>query len=61
MTIKSALPTDAEIYAVNWLGARLFRVKPVRQDGQSLTIAVSRSDDVFFYEIVAPAAKNAGR
>jgi len=49
LTIK--LPGIQQLYAVNWLGKRLYRVEPVRRDRSSLTFAAKRDDDIFFYEL----------
>jgi hypothetical protein len=51
VTLKLPGLETAPIYAVNWLGKRLYQVKPIAATGQSLTFATIRDDDVFCYEI----------
>ena len=51
-TVKLDFPTEPEIYAVNWLGNRLFRVNPIKASRKSVTFMTARSDDIFCYEIV---------
>ena len=51
-TIKLDFPKPPAIYAVNWLGKRLFQVKPINASDLSVTFMTARSDDIFCYEIV---------
>jgi hypothetical protein len=41
-----------KIYAVNWLGKRIFDVVPLRVTEEELTFQSARQDDIFCYEIV---------
>ena len=54
VTVKLPLPENPTIYAVNWLGKRLYQVKPIAAGKDSVTFATIRDDDVFCYEIVRP-------
>jgi hypothetical protein len=51
VTVKLKLPRKPKIYAVNWLGKRLYEVKPISSSKSSLTFATIRDDDIFCYEI----------
>lgn len=51
VTIKHSFKTTPKVYAVNWLGKRIFSVKPLRAGADSVTIATARHNDVFCYEI----------
>jgi hypothetical protein len=51
VTVKAPLPAGAHVYAVNWLGKRLYQVKPIAASKEALTFATIRDDDVFCYEI----------
>jgi hypothetical protein len=51
VTVKAPLPAGVKVYAVNWLGKRLYRVKPIAASADALTFATIRDDDVFCYEI----------
>ena len=52
VTVKLPVPADPQVYAVNWLGERLYRVKPTSAGKAGLTFATIRDDDVFCYEIL---------
>jgi hypothetical protein len=52
VTIKVPVPANPEIYAVNWLGQRIYRIRPIATNAQGLTFATVRDNDVFCYEIV---------
>jgi hypothetical protein len=54
VTVKSPFAKPPAIYAVNWLGKRIFSVKPIRADAAAVTFATARHNDVFCYEIVVP-------
>src|SRR5262249_33967872 len=41
-----------KIYAVNWLGKRIFQVAPQQVSDEQLTFQSARHDDIFCYEIV---------
>ena len=51
VTVKLSFLKEPQIYAVNWLGKRLFKVKPVEVTDESVCFMTARSDDVFCYEI----------
>src|SRR5262249_54157981 len=51
VTVKLPGLARAPIYAVNWLGQRLYQVRPIAATKESLTFATIRDDDVFCYEI----------
>lgn len=52
VTIKLPFPNIPRIYAVNWLGRRIFRVVPLRITKKSTTFMTARHDDIFCYEIL---------
>jgi hypothetical protein len=52
VTIKLSLPGNTEIYAVNWLGQRIYRVRPIAANPHGLTFATVRDNDVFCYEVL---------
>lgn len=52
ITVRLPFAQAQKIYAVNWLGKRLFEVKPLHSDADSVTFMSARHDDVFCYEIV---------
>ncbi|MBI4026508.1 MAG: hypothetical protein HY360_16095 [Verrucomicrobia bacterium] len=52
VTVKLPLPENPEIYAVNWLGKRLYRVKPISASKERVTFAAIRDDDLFCYEVL---------
>jgi len=54
VTVKLPAGGPPEIYAVNWLGKRLFRVNPSRRGEDGVSFATARHDDIFCYEIVQP-------
>jgi hypothetical protein len=41
-----------KIYAVNWLGKRIFEVAPLRATEGELSFQSARHDDIFCYEII---------
>ncbi|HNS49413.1 MAG TPA: hypothetical protein PKM61_07810, partial [bacterium] len=45
VTVKLPFRGTPEIYAVNWLGKRLYRVKPLRSGRNELTFETCRDDD----------------
>lgn len=51
VTVKLPFPQKPEVYAVNWLGKRLFKVKPTAEDEERITFMTARHDDIFCYEI----------
>lgn len=51
ITVKAPMPASPKVYAVNWLGKRLYRVQPISASADALTFASIRDDDVFCYEI----------
>ena len=42
---------EPKIYAVNWLGKRIFEVKPEKATDENVTFQSARHDDIFCYEI----------
>ncbi len=52
VTIKLPFEKPPTIYAVNWLGKRLFEVKPEEVAKDHVTFSTARHDDIFIYEIV---------
>lgn len=52
LRIKAAFKKSPRIYAGNWLGFRLFSVKPQGWTPRSVTFRAKRDDDIFFYEIL---------
>jgi len=50
--ITVRLPRVKAIYGVNWLGKRLYEIKPLKKDNRSITFLSKRDDDIFFYELV---------
>jgi len=51
VTVKLPMPQPVTVYAVNWLGKRLYQVKPISAAQDSVTFATIRDDDIFCYEI----------
>lgn len=45
---------DAKVYAVNWLGKRIFEVQPQARADDAIRFATARHDDIFCYEVVRP-------
>ncbi len=54
VTVKGDFQKAPEIYAVNWLGTRIFKVTPTKISATELTFMSARHDDIFCYEIVRP-------
>ena len=52
VTVEIPFAETPENYAVNWLGKRVFRVKPMQVRRRSVPFAPARHDDIFCYEIV---------
>ncbi|HNQ35312.1 MAG TPA: hypothetical protein PKN80_04525 [bacterium] len=52
VTVKLAQANQAKVYAVNWLGKRIFEVKPTQVSSNSLSFQTARHDDIFCYEII---------
>ncbi|OPZ89260.1 MAG: hypothetical protein BWY73_01539 [candidate division TA06 bacterium ADurb.Bin417] len=50
--MKLAQANQAKVYAVNWLGKRIFEVKPTQVSSNSLSFQTARHDDIFCYEII---------
>jgi len=51
VTVKLPLPESVRVYAVNWLGKRVFEVQPISAGRDHVTFATVRHDDVFCWEI----------
>lgn len=51
VTVKASFAKEARVFAVNWLGQRLFEVQPTARAADQLSFATVRHDDIFCYEI----------
>lgn len=55
--VKTSFAKEARIYAVNWLGQRLFEVRPTARETEAVRFLTARHEDIFGYEITrAPPA-----
>jgi hypothetical protein len=52
VTVKLPFKKTPEIYAVNWLGNRIYKVRPISERKSFITFHTIRDDDIFCYEIV---------
>ena len=52
VTLKSSFSRQPEIWAVNWLGFRKYRVYPLVWGKNSVTISYQKDLDIHFYEIL---------
>jgi hypothetical protein len=46
------LPGVREIFGVNWLGKRIYKIQPKKRTKKSITFMSKRDDDIFHYELV---------
>jgi hypothetical protein len=51
VTVRGSFEKEPAIFAVNWLGQRLFAVTPISQSNGHVTFATARDNDTFCYEI----------
>jgi hypothetical protein len=52
VTVRVPQAQSAKVYAVNWLGKRIFEVQPLAPAADGIRFATARHDDIFCYEIV---------
>jgi hypothetical protein len=51
VTVKIPGLEKRDIYAVNWLGKRIYKVMPISATKEAVTFASIRDDDIFCYEL----------